>query len=144
MGKETKDKHQKDVELVLRVFALSRGWENYEKPMKEYLNVAMRQHKMGSSKAVLRFVDVFPKVSSLIVERLGTKPFHIRGPLNASVLDAVFCTLLANYSRIPKNLKERFSELLKDLQFIEHTYAGTTDTLVLQSRFKAARKHLIE
>lgn len=144
MGKETKDKHQKDVELILRVFALSQAWENYEKPMKEYLNVAMRQHKMGNSKVVLRFLDVFPKVSSLIVERLGTKPFHIRGPLNASVLDAVFCTLLANYSRIPTNLKERFSKLLKDAQFIEHTYAGTTDTLVLQNRFKAARQHLIE
>jgi len=144
MGKETKDKHQKDVELVLRVFALSQGWEKYEKPMKEYLNVTMRQHQRGNSKAVHRFVDVFPKVSALIVEHLGTKPFHRSGRLNASILDAVFCTLLTNYSRIPVNLKERFSQLRKDKEFFIPTYGRTTDPPELQSRFKAARKHLIE
>jgi hypothetical protein len=144
MGKETKDKHQKDVELVLRVFALSQGWEKYEKPMKEYLNVTMRQHQRGNSKAVHHFVDVFPKVSALIVEHLGTKPFHRSGRLNASILDTVFCTLLINYSRIPVNLKERFSQLRKDKEFFIPTYGRTTDPPELQSRFKAARKHLIE
>ena len=144
MGKETKDRHQKDVELVLRVFALSQGWEKYEKPMKEYLNVTMRQHQRGDSKAVQRFVDVFPKVSALIVEHLGAKPFHKYGPLNASILDAVFCTLLANYSRIPANLKERFLKLLNDKEFFIPTLGRTTDTPEVQRRFKAARKHLIE
>ncbi len=45
LGKDPFDKHQKDVELILRIFALSSGpgWDKYEKPMKEFLNVAMRE-----------------------------------------------------------------------------------------------------
>src|SRR6185437_17118043 len=41
LGKNTLDKHQKDVELLLRVFSLFQSWESYEKPMKEFLNHAM-------------------------------------------------------------------------------------------------------
>jgi len=144
IGKDVKDKHRKDIELILRVFALSQDWLKYEKPMKEYLNVSMKQHKMGNSKKVRRFLEMFPKVSAIVIERLGKRPFHIRGPLNASVLDAVFCTLLDNYSQIPGNLKERYANLLEDDDFLENTYAGTTDTLVLRTRFQTAVKHLIE
>ena len=36
------DKHQRDVELILRVFSLVGNWRNYEKPMKEFLNVNMK------------------------------------------------------------------------------------------------------
>jgi hypothetical protein len=143
MGKKTKDKHKRDIELILRVFALSRDWEKYEKPMKESLNVAMQEHKAGNSRKVRRFEEMFPNVAALIVKRLGAKPFHIRGPLNTSALDAVFCTLLDNYDRIPADLKERYSSLLKNDRFLENTYASTTDTLVLKSRFKTAKTHLI-
>ena len=42
IGREEPDKFQKDMELLLRLFALSRSWKNrYEKPMKDYLNKAM-------------------------------------------------------------------------------------------------------
>ena len=40
IGKPNLDKHQKDVELILRLFSLSKysGLE-YEKPMKEFVNL---------------------------------------------------------------------------------------------------------
>ena len=56
LGKSTFDKHQKDVELLLRVFALCQTWGKYEKPMKEYLNVAMDSNSSGATGGVRTFV----------------------------------------------------------------------------------------
>jgi len=50
LGKPLLDKHQKDVELLLRIFALVGAAKNYEKPMKEFLNKAMTKHDSGDTK----------------------------------------------------------------------------------------------
>jgi hypothetical protein len=142
LGRKTKDKHQKDVELVLRLFSLSHQWATYEKPMKEYLNLAMQKNRRGDSGRVKQFVSLFPKVCSLIVSQFGEKPFHIRGPLNASVLDAVFCNLVENVDRVPADVAKRFKSLLENAEFLEHTRRSTTDTLVLRNRFNIAREYL--
>lgn len=143
IGKKTLDKHQKDIELILRVFALSMNIENYEKPMKEFLNTAMSQHREGKSKKVRVFQENFPKITKLISSYLGDKPFNLRGPLNSSVLDSVICTLLDYINRIPKDLPERYSELVKDKEYQDATSYGTSDTVVVQSRFARAKFFLI-
>src|SRR3546814_4890372 len=43
IGKAPLDKHQKDIELILRTLAISTRADEYEKPMKEFLNVTMKQ-----------------------------------------------------------------------------------------------------
>lgn len=145
MGKTVKDKHQKDIELILRVFALSnRRWESYEKPMKEHLNVIMRKNQKAKGKDLQRFIDIFPRACQIAVKKLGQKPFHIRGPLNTSVLDSIMCTLIDHFDMIPDNLTKRFNELIKDQKYLPTTYAGTTDTLVLRDRFEVAQKYLTE
>lgn len=143
LGKKTKDRHQKDIELILRIFALIGDWSAYEKPMKEYLNVAMRRNQNGNSDVVKKFAEQFPTVCESVVKKLGPKPFHIRGPLNTSVLDSVFSALLENVGRLPTDIIDRYKALLSDKRFLELTYSGTTDTLVLRDRFKLARKYLI-
>jgi len=49
IGKPLLDKHQRDVEMVLRIFSLSEKWLTYEKPMKEFLNVSMNRNKDGNT-----------------------------------------------------------------------------------------------
>lgn len=89
VGKNTSEKHQKDIELILRIFALSNDrWKAYEKPMKEYLNLHMRKNRKGKSREVKLFSEQFLQTCELIIKKLGNKPFHIRGPLNTSVLDS--------------------------------------------------------
>ena len=143
LGKKTKDRHQKDIELILRIFALTRDWGAYEKPMKEYLNVAMRQNQSGKSDVVKKFTELFPTVCDYVVSKLGPKPFHIRGPLNTSVLDSVFSALLENVDHLPKDIIDRYKTLLSDERFLGMTYSSTTDTQVLRERFTIARKYLI-
>ncbi len=143
MGKNTFDKHQKDVELILRILALSKKSSEYEKPMKEFLNKAMSKERKGDSQKIKIFSELFIKTAKLIIDGLGKKPFHIRGPLNTSVLDSVFCTLLDNNSKVPSDLKNRFHNLLADENYDRLTYIGTTDTNVLKDRFKKAYSYLI-
>lgn len=144
LGKSTFDKHQRDVELVLRLFALSNKIASYEKPMKEFLNKAMDNNKSAKSADIPRFNKLFPKVVELIVNRLGEKPFHLRGPLNTSVLDSVVCVLLDNYDQIPDDLSNRYMKLCKNDEFSELTTAATTNTNTVKERYKVAKKHLID
>jgi len=145
IGKKTFDKHQKDVELILRIFSLSHGaWKTYEKPMKEFLNKSMKRHNKGSTDEVKRFQMRFKKAAVLIVDTLGEKPFHVRGPLNASIMDSVFCTILSSLSKIPDDLAKRYQKLLADKEFTDSTYYGTSDVTVLGKRFTRARKILLD
>jgi len=145
LGKKTFDKHQKDVELLLRIFALcDEGWIKYAKPMKEFLNVAMNTNKEADSKRVKRLEESFPKAVGIVIRQLGTKPFHIRGPLNSSALDAVMCTIIDNLDDVPDDLDKRYRKLLEDKEFVDATYYGTSDTTVLHSRFKRAKSVLID
>src|SRR5690606_14257301 len=142
IGKKNLDKHQKDVELLLRVFALLEDWRKYEKPMKEFLNKAMKKNRFGDTDKILRFKEIFPSMCALLIKELGEKPFHVRGPLNSSALDSVMCTLLERHESIPDDLKGRYSRLMKDKTFQETTYYGTSDESVLKKRFQTVESYL--
>src|SRR5436853_1829385 len=45
LGQVKADKRLKDVELILRILAMRENWENYEKPMKAFLNHFMQCKK---------------------------------------------------------------------------------------------------
>ena len=144
MGKNSFDKHQRDIELILRLFALSRPSFEYEKPMKEFLNKTMDKNRTASSNDFKRFIRRFSKAAEIIVKKLGEKPFHVRGPLNTSVLDSIFCTIIINIKNIPNDLKVRFKNLINNDVFDDSTRTATTDTKVLKARFDKANFYLIE
>lgn len=142
IGKKNLDKHQKDVELLLRIFALFEDWRKYEKPMKEFLNKAMKTNRFGDTDKIRRFKEIFPSTCERIIKELGEKPFHVRGPLNSSALDSVMCILLERYQTTPDDLEDRYSRLMKDGTFQETTYYGTSDESVLKRRFQTVEDYL--
>ncbi len=89
------------------------------------------------------FIQLFPKATKLIIETLGEKPFHIRGPLNASVLDAVFTVAIESINSIDKNFAEQYQSLVNDDNVLKYTHLGTTDTLSVTGRYNYAKKQLI-
>ena len=128
LGKQNIDKHQKDVELLLRIFSLVGAADKYEKPMKEFLNKTMVNHDKGGTNKVTNFVKAFEKVTEAVVASIGDKPFHLRGPLNLAALDSVMSVLIENFKKIDSlNLKERYSKLKADKDFDEYTKFNTTD-----------------
>lgn len=145
IGKPYLDKRQKDIEFLLRVFSLVGASENYEKPMKEFLNIAMKRHSNGKSKKVASFFDVFPRMTETVLAELGSKPFHLRGPLNLSALDSVFSVIIENHEKINKQtLKERYIALKADRDFKEYTSYNTTDSNTVQARIKVVNKYLLD
>lgn len=144
LGNPNLDKHQKDVEILLRLFALAGAADKYEKPMKEYLNNAMRRHAAGTGKKVEIFFSVFPRVAALAAAALGAKPFNLRGPLNVSALDAVMTVLLEQPNGLSaEQLRERYAVLIEDPTFKELTLLATTDTKTVQRRIELARRVLL-
>ncbi len=144
LGKAHIDRHQRDVEILLRVFSLVGNVDSYEKPMKEFLNKAMKDNQNGDSTRVKRFITRLPGVLELVIKACGPKPFHVRGPLNASALDAVLCVLLENPGKVsPNELKVSYAKLLKNKDFKRYTQKGTTDAKTVQDRVALVRRHFL-
>ncbi len=143
LGKKTFDRHQKDVELILRIFGFSSFFDTYEKPMKEFLNRVMAQEQSGDSSRAKAFSKGFASIAKLIVAEFGRKPFHIRGPLNAAALDAVFATLLTAKGKLPSDLGKRYKALVADKGFAQTTFYSTSDVSVVQERFALSKKYLL-
>lgn len=143
LGKPLIDKHLKDVELLLRIFSLVGADDKYEKPMREFLNKSMKKHASGNTSKAQKFFNAFPKITKKLIESLGEKPFHLRGPLNISALDSVMCILLES-SKSLKNidLKTCYPALINDCDFISSTSINTTDAKTLNQRFKVVRKYI--
>jgi len=144
INKKNEDKHQKDVELILRIFSLSTNLKDYEKPMNEYLNLAAKKFKNSDSATVKTFVKNFPIACKAIHDNLRPKPFNVRGPLNTSVLDSVFCIILNNLGKLPSDIGKRYEKLLADKKFEDYTTIGTTDTKTVKERFAYVKSKLID
>ena len=143
IGKKTPDKHQKDVELILRIFGLAYHLAGYEKPMNEFLNQTAKKHQDSEARLITQFISKFSKTCKLIKETLRERPFNVRGPLNTSVIDSVFCTILNNLDSIPKNLSARYEKLIVDPKFVDYTSLATTDAKVIKDRFAYVENKLI-
>ena len=145
LGNPYNDRYQKDIELLLRVFALTGSVEHYEKPMKEFLNAAMKEHKRGRMKKVMTFFDAFPRATKLVVDKLGEKPFHLRGPLNGSALDSVLCVLIENDGHLDfADLADGYARLKQDDGFMkEDTRLNTTDTSTVKHRIDTVKHYLL-
>lgn len=112
LGSRKKDRHKRDIELILRVFALSQI-SPYKRPMRDFLNRAMKEHKDAATPEVARFRRDFPECAKVIVEKLGKKPFHLRMAVNSAMLDAVFCVMIQRFrGNIPGNIRARYRALI--------------------------------
>lgn len=144
LGKKLIDKHQNDVELLLRAFGLCHHLDEYEKPMKEFLSKVAKKYQNVSSGKVEKFATDFEKASKIINEHFRQKPFSVRGPLNTSLFDSIFCTIVNNVNQLPNDISDRYEKLLFDEKFIEYTTLATTDAKIVKERFAYVKKHLIE
>jgi hypothetical protein len=140
LGKDTYDRYQRDVELVLRLFSLFQDWPKYENPMKEFLNSSMRANTNFNSAKAKKFLSAFPDACENLVKSLGARPFHVRGPLNSSVLDAIMCAVLENGGEVPPDFADRFRKLIASDNFEEKVRVSTTNTATVRERIRLAKK----
>lgn len=144
IAKKMLDKYQKDVELILRVFAIAERGDGYEKPMKEFLNKQMGLHKTGKDAKSLAFKKAFVEICDLVAQKFPAKPFHIRGPINLAVLDSVMGTLIKYRSKLPDDLPARYRKLTADKSYQNVVFYNTSDAVSVEERLALAKKYLID
>jgi uncharacterized protein with ParB-like and HNH nuclease domain len=144
LGLSSPDKHQKDVELILRLFSLFENWQSYQTPMVSFLNKNMRENTEFSSDRALRFIDRFNVVVKTISATIE-KPFRPNKTINASVLDAVMVATLEGRDLEASDLKKRYQKLIQDGKFLSLTQArGTTHQKSINERIKHAKEVLFD
>ncbi|WP_412064675.1 DUF262 domain-containing protein [Rhizobium sp. SYY.PMSO] len=144
IGKKTYERHQRDVEMLLRIFAIAEKGSAYEKPMKEFLNLQMRSHRKGDDNTTINFAEAFTAVTKLVAEKLPKKPFHVRGPINLAAMDSIMGVLIKHRSKIKPDLADRYKKLLADKGYQEAIYFNTSDAVTVKERLNLAKKYLID
>lgn len=139
-GRPRPDKRQRDVELILRFLGLLHGAEDYEKPMKDFLNRFMRANRHPSTSELEEFRTIFANTTAAVLECLGERPFHVRAGLNAAVYDSVYVAFAGHLSEADKDghLKARYRQLLRSPKYLELVGSATTDKDVVRRRLAIA------
>ena len=137
VGSSAVDKRMRDVELIVRFFALATNSKAYFKPMKDFLSDFMQQHRQAHN--TRRFRELFARTVQMVVESLGGKPFHVHRGLNAAVFDSVMVAFATSNGPLPPDIRSRYRKLLDDEKYAEATTAGTTDEQVVKARIKIAK-----
>ena len=141
LGLPNPDKRIKDIELLLRVIALSQDFEHYEKPMKGFLNKCALEFSLAEKGGKEIAVDILASLKSAIEtvrKDLGARPFHLKGRLNYSALDATLVAVLR--SKNVKGLAEKYKALVADTEFNEAVSFNTSDEAVVKARIGMAIK----
>ena len=134
------DKRMKSDELVLRFLAFSSNWNNYTKPLADFLNKYCENNKNMSEQDLLAKESFFLATLNTVNVVLGNKSFrtfdqaHKSPKFNAALFDAqmiAFAELDLQSPQIEKLLKENLNELnyefIASEPFMKYISSGTTD-----------------
>ncbi|MCZ4265309.1 DUF262 domain-containing protein [Erythrobacter sp. G21629-S1] len=124
-GKPMPDPKQRDIELILRLFALFNNVENYSPPMKDFLSREMAANREFNSERASRFVDAFRNACGIVVEKID-KPFRPRGLLNAATMEAVMLAVMENETSKSLNA-QGYKALLERGDFLDLVTSNTTN-----------------
>jgi len=136
-GIEKPDARMRDLELIVRFFALNEI--PYVKPMKGFLSEFMGNHQW--EKDLDRYRKIFKDTIESVYESLGPRPFHIKRGINAAVYDSVMVAF-AKGLKVPKDIKDRYAKLLANQSYIDAITAHTTDIEQVKQRLAIAAEVL--
>ena len=135
-------KRLKDQELILRFFALYFYFEEYERPIKEFLNKYMGANRKLNLHRAGALSPKFNSAIEFVAEAIGKHAFRPERALNASVFDAVMVGIARRLEkgvvrRRPK-LREAYEALLANEQFLATIRTGTSDVPNVRTRIDMA------
>lgn len=150
LSTETPDINMKEVEILLRGFAMLIDRENYKPSMTKFLNVFSFKAKENNDEENKLLENIF-NYFILHINSLGdSKIFWTsNNRFNISVYEAVFTTLCENAykekdaSKISHTEKEKIDSLKKDEEFIKAYSQRTTSVDNTQKRSEIAKRILL-
>lgn len=147
VGRPKEDRRMRDVEWVLRVLSFHEHGDEYEKPMKQFLNrYLIEGYRLAPTDLQTKIDEtetLFKNACEYILRELGEKPFQIKNRFNYAVLDSVFCTCIQAMNKNISSINSRFQSLKANEEFIQSVQMNTSDQSVVETRFAKAREFLI-
>ena len=136
IGMDEPDPRFRDVEILLRVVALSEDWREYSKPMKKFISTYMEHIDKVDEEQAKHLEERFSKACSFVRGELGDRPFHLRQRLNLAALDAVMACSVELVDSLKPGISSAYEKLKADKKFIEMVTHNTSDASVVQERFQ--------
>ncbi|MGB3479947.1 MAG: DUF262 domain-containing protein [bacterium] len=135
------DTRMRDIEMILRFFALYDNLDNYSKPMKDFLTLFMRGKKNLSEDEKSNYETIFKQTMDFINEKIGPRAFRIRTGINIAVFDAISVSLAKLDLSGLSDVKENFELLISDTDFIDLVSVHTTDKDKVIQRISLATRY---
>ncbi len=143
IGMPNLDPRFKDIEILLRVLALSERWQSYAKPMKKFITNYMGYLDNADTSKTENVKQRFSKACELVKAGLGDRPFHLRQRINLAMLDTFMACAVALTDTVgPIVIKSAYDDLVKDEKFLESVTYNTSDTVSVQQRFALTQSAL--
>jgi hypothetical protein len=93
---------------------------------------------------LLRLKLIFERGCKYLLDKVGPKPFHLRGRLNYAVMDStMYCVFLALEKDID-DFSNRFEGMMRDTAYIESSTINTSDEREVRTRFSIAQDYLLK
>lgn len=138
------NKRMKDEELILRFLALHYNFQNYSKPMNEFLSNFMDNNRNISMEDSERMKKIFIETISFIYEKVGIDAFRPRGNINTAAFDSITYVIANFKSELDYNISDNIKKLFQDIGYLKAIGEGTTDPETIKNRFEIAKKYLLK
>ncbi len=142
------DLHMKDIEMLLRCFAMAFEYREYKPSLAKFLNSFSKKAKNFNANDI-SYMEALFKSYLDVLDNVDPEYFISEKSrrFNIFIFEAVFVELaqsnIANKSLIDFQLSnDVIDKILKDEEFQEASIAGTTNATNVFKRFDVARKHL--
>ena len=138
LNKRAPDARMKDIEMMLRFFALREGWNTYKKPMKDYIHLFMKANKDIEEAKKEELATIFKESTDFILKNIGPHAFRLKSGINVALFDALMVSLASIEVSKIKDVKNKYDKLVENEAFKKAISDHTTDVDRVQGRIKIA------
>lgn len=143
-GKASPDSRMRDVEMILRFLALHNDFENYSKPMKDWITGFMDDNKNLDEKKQREISELFEKVMMSILKQIGERAFKLKAGINIAIFDSITVALARIGADKVKDLYKKYGALIESPAYQDAISKSTTDKERVESRIKLAIQKFLE
>ena len=131
---------KRDEELVLRFLALYFRFDEYQPPMKSFLNQFMSDNRDMEIYEEPVMCDVFQETVKVILEKLGDRAFKPRRALNAAVQDSLMIAIARRLEKgaINADITAKYESLMQNEEFRDLIYSQTSHLDNVRRRIQLA------
>lgn len=142
LGKPQPDRRMKDIEMIVRFFALYFEHKKYRKPMTDFLTSFMRENADLPEDKKAKWEQIFTQTIDAIFRELGKQAFRVTGVINVAAFDSISVTVAKRGPMKISNLRANMTNLFKDKKYLEAISSATTDADRVQRRIELAMEYL--